>query len=113
MDESVIKQIKPEITNMNEVKALLGPPAAISHSSTGDTNWVYFYGRSMFYKSEGHGLVIIFRNGVVSEVSYGGGQITRVGPLNWRYTADEGKEDWVKQKTTAQPPQPVKPHYAK
>ena len=72
-DESLIKQIKPNVTTMQEVNVLLGPPYRVTRSSEGITKWEYIYNWHAPFntKSESTTLDILFRDNIVVDLDYG------------------------------------------
>jgi len=111
-DQSIVKQIKPGVTQMQEVRALLGPPKRITQSSTGETKWFYTFMSYWFYKYEANVLNITFRDGIVKEVSYGEQEEAMSGPGEFKPTMDEGRKPRVTLDTVPQTPPPTRPAYS-
>ena len=92
-DQSIVQQIKPQISTMRDVRDLVGSPKRMTKSSNGDTKWLYDYMRimPMGTKYEATTLEITFREGIVRDVTYGEQEETRRITGNFEPTT-EGKK---------------------
>ena len=65
-DETIVRQIKPDVTTIQDVQILLGDPDPVGHLLSGDVNWGYHVTVNNVFWTVG----IIFRDNIVRFVGY-------------------------------------------
>ena len=73
MDKELISQLKPGVTNSQQVISLFGNPQKRMTTNTGDEEWEYFYAKNVTaFSGEAHALKLQFdRSGVLKTYSFG------------------------------------------